>query len=413
MVNNTLHQEELRECVMSDDIAVSVQNVSKRYLLYDRPQDRLKQSLFWRFGKHYAREFWALRDVSFDLRQGETLGIIGRNGAGKSTLLQIIAGTLAPTEGEVQINGRITALLELGSGFNPEYTGRENVFMNGAILGVPQVEMEQRFDEIVAFADIGEFIDQPVKVYSSGMFVRLAFAVQACVRPDILIVDEALAVGDIGFQRKCYRYTETLKKDFETSIILVTHDTNAVVNYCNRAILLNDGEAIHAGSPQLITELYHKQMFGEDIEVKSLEIYGDGSASIDEIWFENLAGDRISSSAIGQNFYYCYKTEFHDSVENPVFGMRITTVQGQVLVGANTQTCRLDTGSYRTGDSVVVRWKIANCLNLGTYFFSCGCSYDNRDQFLCRKVDATKLVVIGSSIESGVLTAISDVSIHR
>jgi lipopolysaccharide transport system ATP-binding protein len=189
---------------MSDDIAVSVHNVNKRYLLYDRPQDRLKQSLFWRFGKSYGREFWALRDISFEIRRGEALGIIGRNGAGKSTLLQIIAGTLQPTSGVVHVSGRVAALLELGSGFNLEFTGRENVYLNGAILGFSRGEMEQRFDEIAAFADIGDFMDQPVKLYSSGMFVRLAFAVQACVEPDVLIVDEALAVGDVVFHQKCY-----------------------------------------------------------------------------------------------------------------------------------------------------------------------------------------------------------------
>jgi ABC-type polysaccharide/polyol phosphate transport system ATPase subunit len=187
---------------MNDEIAVSVQNVSKRYLLYDRPQDRLKQTLFWRFGKTYAREFWALRDVSFGVRRGETLGIIGQNGSGKSTLLQIMAGTLQPTEGNADVRGKVAALLELGAGFTPEFTGRENVFLNGAILGVPEAEMRERFDEITTFAQIGDFIDQPVKTYSSGMYVRLAFAVAVCVDPDVLIVDEALAVGDARIQEK-------------------------------------------------------------------------------------------------------------------------------------------------------------------------------------------------------------------
>src|SRR5574341_116121 len=183
------------------EAVISVRGVSKMYRLYDRPEDRLKQSLFWRFGRSYGREFWALRDVSFEVQQGEAVGIIGRNGSGKSTLLQIIAGTLQPTTGEVQIKGRVAALLELGSGFNSEYTGRENVFMNGAILGLGREEMEQRFDDIAAFADIGEFIDQPIKLYSSGMVMRLAFAVQAMVPKEVLIVDEALAVGDEAFQR--------------------------------------------------------------------------------------------------------------------------------------------------------------------------------------------------------------------
>jgi ABC-type polysaccharide/polyol phosphate transport system ATPase subunit len=395
-----------------EDIAISVHNLGKMYYLYDCPQDRLKQAFLWGRKKLY-REFWALRDVSFEVRRGEALGIIGRNGAGKSTLLQILAGTLPPTTGEVQIRGRVAALLELGSGFNPEFTGRENVYLNGAILGFSREEMDERFDEIAAFADIGDFIDQPVKLYSSGMFVRLAFAVQACVEPDILIVDEALAVGDIGFQRKCYRYIETLKNEFETTIVLVTHDTNAVGNYCDGAMLLSGGEAIHTGSPKLIIELYHKQIFGEDIEVRSLEIYGDGRASISEIWFENVAGDKIGSVAVGQKFYYCYNVQFHDDIQNPVFGMRVATVQGQVLVSTNTYICNVNAGSYRNGDSVVVCWGITNCLNLGTFFFSCGCSYNDEDRFLCRKLDAAKLVVVGSSTEWGTITAVSEVNIYR
>ncbi len=231
---------------MSDDIAISVRDVSKRYLLYDRPQDRLKQSLFWRFGKNYAREFWALRGVSFEVRRGEMVGIIGRNGAGKSTLLQIIAGTLQPTEGEVQVNGRVGALLELGSGFNPEFTGRENVYLNGAILGFSREEMDERFDEIAAFADIGEFMDQPMKLYSSGMFVRLAFAVQACVEPDILIVDEALAVGDIFFQQKCSTRMEKLRAN-GTTLLIVSHNMNTIQTLCRQSILLDKGEMIYSG----------------------------------------------------------------------------------------------------------------------------------------------------------------------
>src|SRR5829696_2572400 len=189
------------------EVAISVRGAGKMHRIYDRPQDRLKQML-WRGRRQYGREFWALRDVSFELRRGEMMGIIGRNGSGKSTLLQIIAGTLTPSEGEVTVNGRVAALLELGSGFNPEFTGRENVFLNGSILGISREEIQQRFDDIAAFADIGGFIEQPVKTYSSGMLVRLAFAVQASIEPDVLIVDEALAGGDVFFRQKCYRRLE-------------------------------------------------------------------------------------------------------------------------------------------------------------------------------------------------------------
>jgi lipopolysaccharide transport system ATP-binding protein len=246
---------------MDDGIAVSVRNVGKMYYLYDRPQDRLKQAFLWGRKRLY-REFWALRDVSFEVRRGEALGIIGRNGAGKSTLLQILAGTLQPTTGEVGMNGRVAALLELGAGFNPEFTGRENVYMNGAILGLSREEMDERFDDIAAFADIGQFIDQPVKVYSSGMFVRLAFAVQVLLDPDVLIVDEALAVGDAAFQMKCMNRMKRLNEKGVT-IVLVTHDVQTVRSFCHRAIWLHNGSVKSMGSPLDITSQYVQYLFSD------------------------------------------------------------------------------------------------------------------------------------------------------
>jgi lipopolysaccharide transport system ATP-binding protein len=246
---------------MDDGIAVSVRNVGKMYYLYDRPQDRLKQAFLWGRKRLY-REFWALRDVSFEVRHGEALGIIGRNGAGKSTLLQILAGTLKPTTGEVGVNGRVAALLELGAGFNPEFTGRENVYMNGAILGLSREEMDERFDDIAAFADIGQFIDQPVKVYSSGMFVRLAFAVQVLLDPDVLIVDEALAVGDAAFQMKCMNRMKRLNEKGVT-IVLVTHDVQTVRSFCHRAIWLHNGSVKSMGSPLDITSQYVQYLFSD------------------------------------------------------------------------------------------------------------------------------------------------------
>jgi ABC-type polysaccharide/polyol phosphate transport system ATPase subunit len=239
----------------TDDVVISVRNVGKMYRIYDRPQDRLKHMLLWRFGRHYGHEFWALRNVSFEVRRGETVGIIGRNGSGKSTLLQIIAGTLAPTEGEVQVKGRVAALLELGSGFNPEFTGRENVYLNGAILGLSREEIDARFDDIAAFADIGEFIDQPVKFYSSGMVVRLAFAVQAHVSPDILIVDEALAVGDIAFQHKCTRHIKKLI-DNGTTFLFVSHSTSSIKSLCSRGLWLDGGQMHYYGSAGVAVEKY-------------------------------------------------------------------------------------------------------------------------------------------------------------
>ncbi len=250
---------------VASEAAISVRGVGKMYRIYDRPQDRLKQMIL-RGRRMYGREFWALRDVSFEVRRGETLGIIGRNGSGKSTLLQIIAGTLAPSEGEVTVNGRVAALLELGSGFNPEFTGRDNVFLNGSILGFSRAEMEQRFDEIAAFADIGEFIEQPVKMYSSGMVVRLAFAVQAHVRTDVLIIDEALSVGDIFFQQKCFNHIRQLQARGVT-ILYVSHDLTSVQSICDRAILMKDGAAIFNGNPNEAVNRYYR-VLGEQAGAK-------------------------------------------------------------------------------------------------------------------------------------------------
>ena len=247
-----------------------MQNLSKCYQIYDAPRDRLKQfvaprlqRLLGQAPKQYFREFWALKDVSFEVKKGETVGIVGRNGSGKSTLLQLICGTLTPTEGGIKTIGRIAALLELGSGFNPEFTGRENVYMNGAVLGLSKAEVDDKFDDIAAFADIGQFIEQPVKTYSSGMTVRLAFAVQAQVDPNILIVDEALSVGDAKFQAKCFARLKQLKEN-GTSILLVTHSTEQIVTHCSSAILLNDGVQIETGEPRRVVNRYLDLLFGKE-----------------------------------------------------------------------------------------------------------------------------------------------------
>lgn len=226
----------------SDDIAISVRNLGKTYRLFGHPGDRIKQ--FFSLGmKKFHNEFTALHDVSFDIKKGETVGIIGRNGSGKSTLLQLICGILKPTTGAVKVNGRISALLELGAGFNPEFTGRENVYFQGAVMGISKEEMDARFDEIAAFADIGEFIDQPVRTYSSGMFVRLAFATASRLDVDVVVLDEALAVGDIGFQARCFERINQLRDDGVT-ILLVSHSMQHILSHCDRAVLLDHGEIV-------------------------------------------------------------------------------------------------------------------------------------------------------------------------
>lgn len=238
------------------DWALRVENVGKMYRIYDQPSDRLKQMLFARFGRTYGREFWALREISLELRRGETLGIVGRNGSGKSTLLQLLAGTLQPTIGRIETRGRVAALLELGSGFNPDFSGRENVLLNGAILGISPAEMARRFDEIVAFADIGDFLEQPVKVYSSGMLMRLAFAVATAVDPEVLLVDEALAVGDVFFRQKCYLRLERLRER-GVAIVLVSHAPHEVEQYCQRAVLLNHGRMVFEGPASEAVKHYY------------------------------------------------------------------------------------------------------------------------------------------------------------
>ena len=262
----------------SSDIAIRVTNLSKRYEIYSNPRDRLKQFVLPRLqrlarqpSKQYFREFWALKEVSFEIKKGETVGIIGRNGSGKSTLLQLICGTLNPTSGSIQTNGRIAALLELGSGFNREFTGRENVYMNASVLGLSKEKIDARFNDIVAFADIGDFIEQPVKTYSSGMTVRLAFAVIAHVDADILVIDEALSVGDAFFNQKCMRF---LRKFMEKGTVLfVSHNTGAVINFCQRAIWLSNGNSKYQGEPKETAQMYlaelYKSQQGESAVVPS------------------------------------------------------------------------------------------------------------------------------------------------
>lgn len=256
---------------MSSDFAIKVENLSKCYHIYDQPRDRLLQMLT-RGRRQYYREFWALSDISFEIKKGETFGIVGRNGSGKSTLLQMICGTLNPTAGALQINGRIAALLELGSGFNPEFTGRENVYLNASVLGLTNKEIDERFEQIKEFADIGDFIEQPIKTYSSGMVVRLAFAVIAHVDADILVIDEALAVGDAVFTQKCMRYLRSFMKN--GTILFVSHDTASVMNLCSEAIWLNKGAVQQIGAAKEVIESYvqfvNQEIYGESVVLKNI-----------------------------------------------------------------------------------------------------------------------------------------------
>ena len=356
--------------------AISVRGVSKCYQVYARPEDRLKQALLPRvqrlIGRQagaYYRDFWALRDVSFDVRKGETLGVIGRNGSGKSTLLQIICGTLTPTAGSVEVNGRVAALLELGSGFNPEFTGRENVYMSGAVLGLTRREIDARYEDIVAFADIGDFVAQPVKTYSSGMFVRLAFAVIAHADADILVIDEALSVGDVFFSQKCMRF---LRKFQETgTVIFVSHDAAAVVNLCDSAVLLEHGALLMEGTAKEVSETYHaaaayslpvqagqstplddesdvdlrmavisRSHLRNDIEVFRFDPnrtgFGDGSAHVRSARLTNAQGRPVSWITGGEIVRLQVRGEAVRDLDSAIVGFFLKDRLGQHLIGDNT-----------------------------------------------------------------------------
>lgn len=295
---------------MSSDIAISVKNLTKTYRLFDHPGDRIKQALT--FGRvKFHKEFTALKDVSFEIRKGETVGIIGKNGSGKSTLLQLICGILKPTSGSVTVNGRISALLELGSGFNPEFTGRENIYFQGAIMGFARAEMDARVDDIIAFADIGEFIDQPVRTYSSGMFVRLAFATAIHSDPDILVIDEALAVGDMEFQKKSFAYMSRMISQKKTTVILVSHDLRQVQRFCYQAIYIENGRCKQKGDPYKACQSYYEAASSQaykandrfepeskinatdEVELLEVQLFdGNGNESRD-FYSGNLIGVRV------------------------------------------------------------------------------------------------------------------------
>ncbi len=393
---------------MGEEIAISLNNVSKCFKRYDRPVDRLKEILLPR--KSYAQEFWALRDISFEIIKGETMGIIGRNGAGKSTLLQLICGTLMPTEGEVQVNGRVAALLELGAGFNPEFTGRDNVYMNGAIMGLSKTEVDERFDNIAAFADIKDFIDQPVKTYSSGMYVRLAFASAIHVDPDILIVDEALAVGDMFFQAKCMARMRRMMESGVT-VLFVSHDTTSVKSLCHKGIFLENGELKKIGKASEVVATYVSIVHGDmnqelkvqvkekseissdnqkiertndvagdsiiseifvstDKEVEFAEgahRYGEGGAKVLDIKLlnsQNLPTTQIESR---EEFTIQASILFEKDLSTFCFGYLIRDIKGIDIIGAVTSVEKVHIPCVTNGEIYVVEMKAKNMLNAGIY----------------------------------------------
>ncbi|MCP1205025.1 ABC transporter ATP-binding protein [Pantoea sp. B550] len=438
--------------MLSKDNALEIIDVSKCYQVFDSPVRRLKQfivpNIERKLGKVprvYHEEFWALQDISFNLPKGETLGVVGRNGSGKSTLLQIIAGTLSPTQGSVNIQGRVAALLELGAGFNGDFTGRENVYLNGALLGLTKEEIDSKLDDILSFADIGHFINNPVKTYSSGMMVRLAFAVQAQIDPEILIVDEALAVGDAKFQAKCFARLKQLKND-GTSILFVSHATEQIITHCDKAILLNDGSIVGNGAPKDIVNKYLDLLFGKSSSANAKRIKEDNhlkSASkiekdqterfnvsqeiepvvtLEENGFENRNnynpnefrwGDRAAeiqdfSLVQGENLYpfsvsgngnikLKFLIKFNSTIFRPIFGFAVKTKDGVTIYNTNTNILEapfIEAGEE--GKSYTVNTEMPMRLFQGDYFISIGlASYDTSGEVVPhdRRYDSIHITV--------------------
>lgn len=422
------------------DTVIEIKNITKIYNLYNKPSDRLKEALFSRKSRH--TEFAALNDVSFDVCKGEILGIIGKNGSGKSTILKIITNVLTPTSGECIVKGKIAALLELGAGFNMEYTGIENIYLNGQMIGFSKEEMDKKLQDIIDFADIGEHIFQPVKTYSSGMFARLAFSVAISVDPDILIVDEALSVGDVFFQNKCYRRFEEFRDKGKT-ILFVTHDMGSVIRYCNRCVLLNAGEKVGEGKPQEMVDLYKRIMVGQwneneeknstiensidstNINVNRLwkeqistnpdmEVYGDGRAEIIDFGIFSDSGNIGNNVYKGDYYTVKMKVRINDDNLNPIFAFKLRDVKGTELTGTNTMLEDIDTSNCKNGDIVTISFRQKQYLQPGQYLVSLGCTAFEGDQFVVysRNYNCCVLGVVAQKGTIGIFDSESEVTVN-
>ena len=421
------------------ETAIRVADVTKIYKLYDNPKDRLKESLGLTRKKCY-QEHYALNHINFEVKKGETVGIIGTNGSGKSTMLKLITGVLTPSSGEIQVDGRISALLELGAGFNMEYTGIENIYLNGTMIGFSRNEIDEKMQEILDFADIGEFVHQPVKSYSSGMFVRLAFAVAININPEILIVDEALSVGDVFFQAKCYRKFEEFKQQGKT-ILFVSHDLGSITKYCDRAILLNKGEKIFEGTPKETVDIYKKVLVNQfepsELETdedanditkfskdkdwkKSIQVnpelieYGEKSAEIIDYALLDENGLITNTFMKGTGFSVRMKIQAHKEVKEPIFFFTIKNLQGIELTGTNTTYEKVQVPPMEPGDIREVTFTQRLDLQGGEYLVSLGCTgYQDGDfQVFHRLYDVCSLTVISDKNTVGYYDMNSEVSLR-
>ncbi len=425
--------------------AITVTDVTKIYKMYDKPIDRLKESLHPGH-KEYHKKFYALNHLSFQVKKGETVGIIGTNGSGKSTILKIITGVLSPTTGEVKVKGNISALLELGAGFNSDYTGIENIYMNGTMMGFSKKEMDRKLQDILDFADIGDFVYQPVKTYSSGMFVRLAFALAINVEPEILIVDEALSVGDVFFQSKCYRRMEEIRQR-GTTILMVTHDMGSIIKYCDRVVLLNKGNFVAEGAPGHMVDLYKKILANqmdalkdeleemndfsgeksgkpkkaEGLMKEKLTIngnrteYGDGRAEIYDLGLLDARGNVTNLLLKGENFTIRERIRFYASIQAPIFTYTIKDKKGTELSGTNTMFEGTDIRPVKDGDEYEVSFTQKMTLQGGEYLLSMSCTGFEMGEHVVyhRLYDVANIMVISNKNTVGVYDMESVVEAKR
>ncbi|MEG7531161.1 MAG: ABC transporter ATP-binding protein [Hungatella sp.] len=430
---------------MSLDNAITVKDVTKIYKLYEKPIDRLKESLH-PLHKEYHKKFYALDKISFQVKKGETVGIIGTNGSGKSTVLKIITGVLSPTTGSVEVVGTISALLELGAGFNMDYTGIENIYMNGTMMGFSKKEMEAKIQDILDFADIGDFVYQPVKTYSSGMFVRLAFALAINVEPEILIVDEALSVGDVFFQAKCYRRMDEIRKK-GTTILMVTHDMGSIIKYCDKVVLLNRGSFIAEGSAGRMVDLY-KKILANQLDVLEEELtqmndfsgegeaerpipnmsvkglmknqltinenrteYGDGRAEIYDLGLFDARGNVTNLLLKGETFTIKEKIRFAAEITAPIFTYTIKDKKGTDLTGTNTMFEGTEILPVKTGDEYEVSFTQKMTLQGGEYLLSMSCTgFEGGEHVVYHRLyDIANITVISNKNTVGVYDMESEV----
>ncbi len=414
---------------MNNDTAIEVRNLTKTYRLYEKPLDRLKDSLG--LAKHSSfKEHRALNNVSLSVKKGETVGIIGTNGSGKSTILKIITGVLSPTEGEVEVDGHISALLELGAGFNMEYNGLENVYLNGTMMGFSRKEIDKRLDDILSFADIGDYIYQPVKTYSSGMFVRLAFAVAINIDPEILIVDEALSVGDVFFQSKCYHKFEEFKAAGKT-ILFVSHDLSSIAKYCDRVVVLNKGDKLAEGGPKEMIDLYKQVLVGQFAHEKNPEYkdiledkmgesndtleYGSEDARITEYYVTDSKGLKTNALIKGSEFTIHMHVKFAKDVKQPIFAFTIKDVKGTEITGTNTMFEKAFLDDAKAGEEFDITFTQNIDLQGGQYLLSFGVTGYKLDDFTVyhRLYDAMDITVVSDKNTVGFFDTNSKIVITR